>query len=133
MILRQSRQTERAAFTLMEIIVVVAIILILAGAGLLGYQKILEDSKMNRVKLDFKSLETAITAYETNNSTQLHSLQELLSTANGSKAYCEPGLLKDPWGQDYQYDPGTRSATGKPLISSPGVPGTGHQIRNWAQ
>jgi general secretion pathway protein G len=132
MILRQSRQTERAAFTLMEIIVVVAIILILAGAGLLGYQKILEDSKVNRVKLDFKSLETAITAYETNNSTTVHSLHELLTPPTG-KAYCEPGLLKDPWGQDYQYDPNTKSATGKPLIYSAGVPGTGQQIRNFTQ
>ena len=131
MILRQGRQTERAAFTLMEIIVVVAIILILAGAGLLGYQKILEDSKINRCKLDFKSLETAITAYETNNATQVTSLHELVQPGASGKAYIEMGLLKDPWGQDYQYDPNTRSPTGKPLIFSPGVPGTGHQIRSF--
>jgi len=133
MILRQTPQTKRAAFTLMEIIVVVAIILILAGAGLLGYQKILEDSKINRVRLDFKSLETAITAYETSNGTTVHQLTELLNPPNSNKSYIEPALLKDPWGQDYQYDPSQHNKAGRPLITSQGPPGTGHPIRNWME
>src|SRR5436190_15576909 len=63
MLLRQQPQTKRAGFTLMEIMVVVAIILILASAGVVVYTTMLADTRVNRARLDVKSLDQAVTAY----------------------------------------------------------------------
>jgi general secretion pathway protein G len=133
MLLRNDRQHQRAAFTLMEIIVVVAIILILAGAGALVLPRFLEDSKESRANLDVKTLEKAASAYYVKNFAYPQSIAILAERQqDGGAAYIDESLLKDPWGQDYIIDNGqTNQKTLMPLIYSPGPPGKNMQIRNW--
>jgi general secretion pathway protein G len=136
MVLRQAQQrTKRAAFTLMEIIVVVAIILILAGAGIVVFTGVLSGSKESRAKLDVKSIEKAVQVYTVKYGRAPGSLQELTTRMpDNSPALLKPEALTDPWDQPYGYDPSqAHPTTDVPLIWSNGDPVKGGQgkITNW--
>jgi general secretion pathway protein G len=135
MLLRKRALRKRGGFTLMEIIVVVAIILILAGAGALIIPSFLADANISRAKMDVKTIEKAVMAYRTNNSGQdppdLMTLTKRQQHDNRA-AYMEASMLKDPWGNDYSFDPGQRHPdTDMPLIMSNGPPNNPQPIRNW--
>ncbi len=134
MLIRQ-HQHKRAAFTLMEIIVVVAIILVLAGAAVMIVPRFLDDARINRAQVDVKTLEKAVTAYNIKNPTQpLQSLDQLAQVqGDGTSAYITPESLIDPWGQPYVLDGTPHPTTRVPLILSQGPPGANKPIRNWYQ
>src|SRR5438094_136142 len=64
MIVRQTRTVRRTGFTLMEVLVVVAILVILAGVGSVAVFSYLEKSKLNAAELQIKNIETAVQAYK---------------------------------------------------------------------
>src|SRR5271155_537694 len=119
MIHRSLPQRKRSGFTLMEIMVVAAIILIMAGAGAVVLPTFLANARINRAKLDIKSLETAVMAYQVKNGGFPGTLDELAQIQpDGTTAYIEPSMLMDPWNQRYVYNPGQiNPRNGKPLIS----------------
>jgi general secretion pathway protein G len=134
MLLRQQPQ-KRTGFTLMEIIVVVAIILVLAGAAVMIVPRFLDDARINRAQVDVKTLEKAVQAYNIKNPTQpLQSLDVLAQLQqDGTAAYISPESLIDPWGQPYVLDGTPHPTTRVPLIYSNGAPGTNKRIQNWYQ
>jgi general secretion pathway protein G len=135
MIVRQERKgIRRAAFTLMEMLVVVAIIVALAGVG--GYFLIgqLSQSQRDVARLQVKGpLQTAVGTYYTRNNRWPQSLDELLQTdAKGRPPILEDkDALTDPWQGRYQYDPaGPRNNGRRPDIWAVD-PKDGAQIGNW--
>jgi type II secretory pathway pseudopilin PulG len=114
--------------------VVVAIILILASAGIVVTTTMLANAKVDRAKMDVKSLETVVTAYWTRHGRYPDSLDILLERdqEDGSAAaLTEKGII-DPWNNRYVYDPSQlHPKNNKPLIYSQGPPDTQKQIRNW--
>jgi general secretion pathway protein G len=108
MLLRRemTRQT-RAAFTLMEMLVVVAIIVALAGVGgyfLLGQ---MGNAQKEAARAQAKGpLSQACKTYFINHNTWPDSLQQLTQPDPDNKVvYLESEEnLKDPWGQVFQYD-----------------------------
>ncbi|QEL18797.1 type II secretion system protein GspG [Limnoglobus roseus] len=110
--------TRRSAFTLLEVLVVVAIIVILAGGAgvyVFGY---LEDAKVDTARNTITMLETQCKAYAAKNGGQLPgTLQELVAPTNGKSPLIDggPNVLLDPWGNQYQYNPdNTNQYTGEP-------------------
>ena len=100
------RASRRAAFTLLEVLVVVAILVILAGVATVATTKYLEDARKNSAVLQCKTVHTACESYYLNpNSSGNYptSIQELVSPPWGGGS-----LLKDP-----QKD--TMDPWGKPL------------------
>jgi hypothetical protein len=88
------------------------------------------EARVQRAKVDVVSLEKAALAYKLANGNFPESLQALTQ----GKAYVEPGLLNDPWGRPYQFEPNTVNAkTGAPLIYSTGPDPKDKKgfIRNW--
>ncbi len=132
---REIRRDRRAAFTLMEMLVVVAIIVALAGIG--GYFLIgqLGQSQKDVARAQVKgALTDACKGYFINNNTWPDSLQMLLQQdARGKGPYLEdPDVLRDPWGNPYQYDRnGSRNNGRRPDIWAVAPDGT--QIGNWPQ
>ncbi|HEX4590046.1 MAG TPA: type II secretion system protein GspG [Gemmataceae bacterium] len=111
------RASHRAAFTLLEVLIVAAIIVVLAGASTLFYMRYLEDAKVSRAKADVKTIEKAAEAYELRFGQRPESLQQLSSPPEGGKPYIEADQLKDPWGKDYSYDAsGGRSGGNHPDV-----------------
>ena len=124
-------RSRRHAFTLMEVLVVVAILVVLAGIGVMVF-RYLDESKEKIAMVGTKNLETAVTAYKLKHGNYPESLQELAVPSEGLPAYIDAGKLMDPWNRPYAYDPSQMSPTGMPLIYSQGAnPGQSQPIRNW--
>ncbi len=134
--------TQRG-FTLLEIMVVVAIIAILSTVVVVNLVGKVDDAKLARAQSDIQSLTSALQLYKLDNgqypSTQ-QGLEALMQRPSGNppapnwKPYVSK-LPSDPWSQPYQYlSPGQRGdfdvysmgADGKP-----GGEGEGADIGNW--
>ncbi len=134
MIVRKTirRHSRRSAFTLLEILVVVAIIVVLAGVGGMVMLPQLERSKKNTALSQVRgTLSTAVQTYYLNEGRYPDSLQALTQpTPSGGKALLEPDAINDPWQHPYQYDPsGSRNSGNKPDIWTQAP--DGKIIGNW--
>jgi general secretion pathway protein G len=129
-LLRKVRINDpRAAFTLMEMLVVVAIIVMLAGLGTWGYMRYLETARLQKAKMDCVHISQAVEAYNLETGQFPSTLQELTQPVAGRKAFLEQNQLQDPWGKPYNFDPNQQSATGKPKVFT--IPPGGQEINNW--
>jgi len=126
-----ARRTRRAAFTLLEVLIVVAIIVMLAGAGTYYFLQRLEDAKVGNAKVGAMTLSSACEQYYTTNGEFPPSLEALTGPQpNGGGAYFGPDKLLDPWKKQYQYNPqGPNNGGNKPDVwtQSP----KGQPIGNW--
>ena len=107
------RASRRAAFTLLEVLVVVAILVILAGVGVAATTRYLEDARKSKAQTSCAGISQAISAYmmaPANDGSPPSSPQDLLSPPWGGTGYLKNGAadLKDPWGNDYQMEPFTQ-------------------------
>jgi general secretion pathway protein G len=121
---REGRVLARAAFTLMEMLVVVAILVVLAGAGGMIYMRYLDDARKDTARTQCKTvLAQAAAAYQLKYGDFPASLETLTQpTSDGGKPFLETSALVDPWGRAYQYAvPGPHHpTTGEPDIWSQG-------------
>ncbi len=125
-----TRAARRTAFTLLEVLIVVAIIVVLAGVSSIYVFRYLEDAKEGRAKADVKTIEKAATSYELKIGQLPNSLQDLLQPPDGGKPYLESEATTDPWGKPYQYSPGGEHNGGqKPDVWT--TTPDGRQIGNW--
>jgi general secretion pathway protein G len=120
----------RAGYTLMEMLVVVAIIVVLAGIGSIYLLPKLDESKE---KIDYattKQLSEACKMYKLNNGDFPPSLDALAQTQpNGDKPVVEPSLLEPKVGGQFRYDPAGPHNNG--LNVDIWVDGPNGQIGNW--
>lgn len=139
-------KSPAAAFTLIEILVVVAIIGLLAGLFISNTDKIFGQSQEVVARVFVRdSLKTSLVRYKIDLGgypTTAEGLQALL-TAPGDGAdrwrgpYVEVSgnrLPVDPWGESYQYQyPGTHNKDGYDLFSKgpDKTAGTADDIGNW--
>jgi general secretion pathway protein G len=106
MVVRQRSGHVRGGFTLMEILVVVAIIVVLAGAAVPLYMRFLDQSKVDRARIDCNSLSQMAEAYKLRYGDFPASLDILAQPQqDGSPPYIPPSGLVDPWGRRYEYAP----------------------------
>jgi general secretion pathway protein G len=126
-----SRQRNRRGFTLMEVLVVVAILVILAGTASIFLFRYLDDAKTNRAQADLQTLTKACQSYKIKYQDYPASLQELVNPPEGGKPYLTSAdALNDPWGKPYQYNPSGDNNRGlAPDIWT--VNPDGEQIANW--
>ena len=120
--------SNRNAFTLLEMVMVMAIIAVLAGGviGLLG--NLGSGAKLQRVGTDMQAITNAVMSYETlagRVPTTEQGLEALVKKPTSSpkpKKYPAKGFMKsvpvDPWGNPYIYKmPGSKDSTTFELIS----------------
>ena len=137
---------SRSAFTLLEILVTLAIIGLLAGLAISNSDKIFGQSQEAVAKIFVRdSLKTSLTRYKIDLGDYPSTAEGLaaLLAAPASKAdrwrgpYAEtPGgkLPLDPWGEPYRYRyPGTKNKGGYDLFSAGAdkAEGTDDDVGNW--
>jgi type II secretory pathway pseudopilin PulG len=101
----------------MEVLVVVAILVVLAGVGGVVYMKVLEDGKKDAARAQVEAITTACQIFQRANGDWPSSLADLTVPGPDGRAYLEQKALIDPWNKQYQYNPvGDNAAYGKPDI-----------------
>jgi len=138
MVHKQVHPAVRAGFTLMEMLVVVAILVVLAGVGGIYYMRYLDEAKQDAARIQVMNLTKAAetfraASWNTDNAFP-SSLEELARPQGGVAPYLELSALVDPWGRPYQYQYPGQHNTLKPDIWSdgprPGDPAS--VIGNWS-
>jgi general secretion pathway protein G len=102
MILHNTQRSRRTAFTLMEMMVVVAIIVVLAGTGGFLLMNSLENAKVDTAKTKAKALGQAVQQFKLKTGRFPANPQELLSPVDTYLPVVDAEALMDPWGHEYQ-------------------------------
>jgi len=103
---KKTTTTMRAGFTLMEILVAVAIIGILGTVAVQSVTSNIEKAKQTAADESVRNIANAVTQYYLANKKYPNDLKEL-TVAKGDE---EPvlsggeGALEDPWGNEYKYE-----------------------------
>lgn len=120
------RQGRRRGFTLVEILVVIAIIATLASAVVLTISRKPEEAKVAKAKGDIAQLESVLEVFRIDMGrypSDEEGLQSLITAPDTEDATRWKGpylkrLEKDPWGRDYIFvTPGERNPDGFDLMS----------------
>ncbi len=134
--------SPRAGFTLLEIMLVVAIIVLLLGSAIYMLKPQLGTAKGARAEADISAVGIALMSYESASGFLPTSEQGLKALVERPNSDPKPrrwskgmdGVPVDPWGNPYNYkQPGTHNTTGYDLFSSgpDRTAGTADDIGNW--
>ncbi|HEV8322256.1 MAG TPA: type II secretion system protein GspG [Myxococcota bacterium] len=105
--------TAARGMTLVEILVVITILGLIAGAVAIAVLPQLGKAKVKTAEQDMKTMESAIEVYISDSGNCPPSLNDLIATGNLKKH-----SLSDPWGTPYNYAcPGEKNSTGWDLWS----------------
>jgi general secretion pathway protein G len=120
-------EKREAAFTLLEIMLVVGIIVIILGVAVARLGNTTGIAKDMRVQADLQQISTQLRLYESMNGFLPTTQQGLQALVTQPSTDPKPGrwyqlfkdLPKDPWANDYIYlSPGRKNPTGYDLYSA---------------
>lgn len=127
----RSAARRRSAFTLMEVLVVVAILVILAGVAIIAVPRYIDDARKSRAHLAAQSLAQACESYHINpgntDGSYPQALNQLVTPPFGGVSYVKGGQqdLMTPWNQEFIYEVKTKSDNSLyPLIYTVAPDGT---------
>jgi len=138
----QRRQSRRHGFTLVELLLVLAILAILAGIVLPKLSGRTEQAKEAAAKSQIATFGVALDAYEVDNGSYPRGKNGLASlwikpreATNWKGPYLQKDVPLDPWGHPYIYEcPGKHNPTGYDLMSmgADGRVGGDDDIVSWS-
>jgi general secretion pathway protein G len=122
--------SRRNGFTLLEVLIVVAIIVILASIGGVYVFRAYEDAKISVARTRAITLGNACMQFMVKYERYPESLNELIQPPTGNMPLVEPETITDPWGKPFQYDQSGQHNNGlKPDVYT--TTQTGEVVGNW--
>lgn len=106
LLLKSENKNSRAGFTLVEILLVVAILGILAGVAVQKFSGYTKKANIQAARISIGAIKGAVDRYEIDNGVYPPTLQSLITKGNENNwngPYMEDKALKDPWGSDFSY------------------------------
>lgn len=99
----RSRMNRRSAFTLLEVLVVVAILVVLASVASIYVFRYLDDAKKDSAKLKAAAIQKAVKAYIIKYDSVPPNTMALINPGQGEKPFLEGGAdaIKTPWGGEF--------------------------------
>lgn len=138
---RRLRQPQREAFTLMEVLLVLVILVILGSLAVGMFSSSQRKAQVNAARSQIGAFETPINMYHLDTNQyppDLESLRTPPSTLGDTSRWGGPYLNKDipldPWGSPYQYAyPGRYRPEEYDIwsLGPDGIDGTDDDIGNW--
>ncbi len=107
-----TRFARRSAFTLMEMILVLAIIAILIAIGATTLGDFDQQAKVTSARAQISTISSAVRMYNVNQRNLPPNLDALVKPPRGAAPYIEASGIMDPWNNKYLYKSpgsGTRS------------------------
>jgi len=121
---------RRAGFTLLEVMIVVAIIVILVGAGGVYVWRSYEDAQKGVAKTTATQISSAAQQFKLQFQRLPENIEELFQPPDGHTPFIEQKALQDPWGNPFRYDAsGPRNGGMKPDVWA--VAPDGSECGNW--
>lgn len=105
-----SRNHAREGFTLIEIVIAIAIVGFMMAAAVIGIPALRRMGQRNSVKSSLKTIQTALETYNLNVGSYPKELKELIEKPTDPKIATRwPGKLlnslpEDPWNQPFHYE-----------------------------
>jgi general secretion pathway protein G len=137
---QRSAYRDRRGFTLMEVLLVLAILVILGATAVGVFSGIQRSSNINTAQIQVDAIDSASERYNVTVGTYPNSIEDLYTMPQGvnpgkwAGPYLEDVPL-DPWQNNYDFvNPGQQNTVGKPDIWSygpDGQSGTEDDIGNW--
>jgi len=138
-----SSRALRAGFTLMEVLIVLAILAVIIGLVVPNLMKGRERANIDATKVQIKAVEDALDMYALDHDGDYPQggLSALMTNPGGDTKWKGPYTKGnkspvDPWGNPIQYqNPGTHQNDGRPDVWSMGkdkAANTADDITNWA-
>jgi general secretion pathway protein G len=137
---RSFRRGARRAFTLIELLLVMVILVVLASVVVPKFTSRSEQARLTAAKTDLTNLETALDAFEIDNGrypTTEEGLSALVVAPSDATGWHGPYIKlvpNDPWGTPYNYQyPGAHQQSGFDLYSyGPDKREGNDDITNWS-
>lgn len=112
---------NRSAFTLMEMMLVLAIIALLIAVGAVTLKDVQGGASITAAEAQMNTIKTAILQYRTHNRTMPGELEFLVKpppNARIKRQYIDESGIIDPWGEKYQLrNPGKKNPQGFDIFS----------------
>ena len=98
-----SRAASRGGFTLVELLLVIAILGVLAAGVVMNFGGVAGDARANATRDSIRSIETAAAAYEVRVGRYPNSVEDLKSSAGGRQPLLDPKKsFRDGWGHEFR-------------------------------
>jgi len=101
----RSRRERRRGITLVELMVVIVILGLMAGAVTIAFVPQLKKSKRDLAWTEMVTIGEACEMFEIQVGRPPESLDELKNPPDGYDSFLKRGDFKDPWGFEYDYSP----------------------------
>jgi len=129
MVRHSNKRRPHKGFTLLELLLVMAILVVLAGLGTIAYGRIGVATKVKACKGQIREIKNACMMYETNVGNFPRSLNDLVTLPSGMTEsewggpwFQDGKIPTDPWKNAYSYSPNPQNFT--VFVSSNGPDGS---------
>ena len=99
----EKRNSKRAGFTLVELLLVVTILGVLAGIAVMNLGGTGEEARIKATQSDIATIQQAVTTYEIRTGKYPSSIEDLTKDIDGQKGLLDTSALTDKWGTKFGF------------------------------